>query len=153
MLLVPQVTLQQFDKWAMDFVEPISPLGKRTGARYIITVKKYLTRWAEAAPVVDCIAATTMRFLFDNIVTRFVCPKILMRNQGSHFINHTFRALTEEIQIQHKKSTPYHQQANGIVEEFNKVLNHSITKVTQTMMIGILRFQQYCGNITPHAKD
>jgi hypothetical protein len=35
--LSPQLTLQAFEKWAIDFGGPINPLGKRTGARYIIT--------------------------------------------------------------------------------------------------------------------
>ena len=41
--LVPQLTLKDFDKWVVDFVGPISPAEKRTGARYIITMADYLT--------------------------------------------------------------------------------------------------------------
>jgi hypothetical protein len=50
------MTLQEFEKWAIDFVGPINPPGKRTGARYIITVIEYLTRWDEVKLVKDCSA-------------------------------------------------------------------------------------------------
>ena len=92
MPLVPQVTLQAFDKWAIDFVGPINPPAKKSGARYIITVTEYLTRWAEAQPVKNYSAA---KFIFDNILSRFGCPRILMSDQGSHFLNKTIEALTE----------------------------------------------------------
>ena len=74
MSLVSQVTLQPFDKWAVDFVGPINPLGKRTSVRYIITTTDYLTRCEEAALVVDCTLATTSWFIFEKIVTQFGCP-------------------------------------------------------------------------------
>ena len=108
MLLVPQVTLQPFDKWVVDFVGPINPPGKETGVRYIITATNYLTRWAEAALVVDCTAATATTFIFEKIVTQFGCPRILMSDQGNHFVNRTMKVLTKELQVQHKRSTPYH---------------------------------------------
>lgn len=92
--------LDPFEKWPIDFVGPIKLRGK-TCARYIITATKYLIRWAEAQPIKDCTAATTMKFLFKNVLTRFGCPKILMIGQGTDFLNETISALTEEFGIYH----------------------------------------------------
>ena len=64
MPLKPQVTLQAFNKWAIDFVGPINPSGKHTDARYIIIATDYLTRWAEAAPVKDRNAIIAVQFIF-----------------------------------------------------------------------------------------
>jgi transposase InsO family protein len=124
--LAPQMTLQAFEKWAIDFVGPINPPGNHTGERYIITTIEYLTRWAEARAVTDCSATTTMCFIFDDIITRFGCPKILMSDQGTYFINKTVESLTEEFTVHHHKSTPYHPQE---FEAFNKILETTLTKV------------------------
>jgi transposase InsO family protein len=110
-------------------VRPINPPRKRTGARYIITSTKYLTRWEVARAVKDCSVATTTQFIFEDIITRFGCVKILMSDQGTHFINKTIESLTREFEVHHQKSTPYHPQVNGTVEAFNKILETMLTKI------------------------
>ena len=121
--------MQPFEKWTIDFVGPIQPLGKKTDAQYIITATEYLTRWVEAQPVKDYTGATTVKFIFEYVLTKFGFLKVLMRNCGTHFLNKTISALTEEFQVYHQKSTSYHSQANGMVEDFNKILENVLTKV------------------------
>jgi hypothetical protein len=89
--------LQVFDKWEIDFVGPINPPTKRSGARYIITTTEYLTRWEKAAPVKDCSVETTTQFLFEKVITRFGCPRILMSEQGTYLIKSTIKAMTEDF--------------------------------------------------------
>jgi hypothetical protein len=123
------VTLKEFKKWAIDFVGPINPLAKRTRARYIITAMKYLTRWVEATPIGYCSIETVANFLFEHVITIFGCPRVLMSDQGMHFINNTIHAMFEEFEFHHQKSTPYHPQENGTVEVFNKILENALTKI------------------------
>ena len=90
-------SIQIIDEYYVDFVGPINPPGKRTSAKYIITGTEYLTRWVEAKAVRNCDAATTAQFIFENIISRFGCLVILMSDQGTHFLNRTIEALTEEF--------------------------------------------------------
>jgi transposase InsO family protein len=129
MPLSPQLTLQAFEKWSIDFMGPINPPGNHIGARYIIPATEYLTRWEEARAVKECNATTAAQFILDDIIARFGCPKTLISNQGTHFINKTIESLTQEFEVHHQKSTPYHPQANGTVESFNNILETTLMNI------------------------
>jgi len=77
----------------------------------------------------DCIGVTAVKFLFEHVVMRFGCPKILMSDHSTHFLNERINTLMEDFQVYHQKSTPYHPQDNGMVEVFNKVLENVLIKV------------------------
>ena len=70
--------------------------------RYIIIAKEYLTRWAEVTLVKDCTVATVKKFLFENVVTRFGRPKIIVSDQGTRFVNKMIDEITTDFQIQHR---------------------------------------------------
>ena len=56
-----------FEIWAIDFMGPFPIPTKRTGARYIITAVKYVTKWAEAKLVDTCSSEIAAKFIYENI--------------------------------------------------------------------------------------
>jgi hypothetical protein len=44
-------------------------------------------------------------------------------------MRNTIKILTQEFMVQHHTSSPYHLQANGMVEASNKILEYGLTKV------------------------
>jgi hypothetical protein len=79
----------------------INPTTKRTVESYIITTKEYLTRWVKVTPVKDYNAETVGHFLFEQVITRFGFPRVLMSEQGTHFINITIHVMLEEFEVHH----------------------------------------------------
>lgn len=48
-------------------------------------------------PMKDCTIATAANFLFDYVLTRFGCPKILVSDRGMHFLNEMISTMVEEF--------------------------------------------------------
>lgn len=53
-------------------------------------------------------------------------------DEGTQFMSKMVKIITQQYQMWHKVSTPYHPQANGQVESTNKVLEVILTKTIKS---------------------
>ena len=127
MPLVPTLPIVPFERWGIDFIGEVHPSSSRQN-RWIIVATDYLTKWAEAKALRIDDAKHTAIFIFENIITRFGCPRVLVSDRGSHFINDLIVELTTIFSIKHRKTTPYHPQTNGQTERTNQTLCHILRK-------------------------
>ena len=134
MPLNPILALAPFEKWGIDFVGPINPPSKNGRYRYILVATDYATKWAEAEPTKRDDKEIVAKFLKENIFSRFGCPRELVSDRGTHFVNDVIMELTNKYKIKHRLTTPYHPRANGQTEKINGILCKIITKTVQGSM-------------------
>lgn len=60
---------------------------------------------------------------------RYGCTKIVISDQGREFVNKINENLFKKFQTEHRVSTAYHPQTNGLVERFNQTLQRSLVKL------------------------
>ena len=95
---------------------------------YILVGVDYVSKSVEA---VSCRAAehkTALKFLKENIFSRFGVPKAIISDGGSHFCNKPFENLLSKYGVKHKVATPYHPQTSGQVELANKEIKSILMK-------------------------
>eukprot|EP00253_Pinus_taeda_P035700 PITA_35700 len=89
MPLNPQVTLEPFEKWALDFVGPINPPSNQI--IYILVCTDYMTKWVEAKELIKANEEAVLTFLFEEIFVRFGLPRELVTDGGPPFNSHGFK--------------------------------------------------------------
>ena len=57
-------------------------------------------------------------------------PSVITTDQGREFRNEINRVLMDAFGIEHRLTTAYHPQANGLDERFNQTLVNTIVKFT-----------------------
>ena len=108
------------------------PFPTSFGYIYILVGVDYVSKWVEA---VSCRAAdnkTVLKFLKENIFSRFGVPKAIISYGGSHFCNKPFENLLSKYGINHKVATPYHHQTSGQVELANREIKTILMKVVNS---------------------
>ena len=121
------MALTPFQKWGMDFIGLIDPLSN--GKSYIFVCIDYLTKWVEVKAMKHSHDEKVVEFLYEEIFTHYGVPKELVIDQGAQFTSNLILALMKQYNIRHRKSNPYHPQANGQAEVTNCELENILTKI------------------------
>ena len=58
-------------------------------------------------------------------------PSVITADQGREFRNKLNSELMKAFGIDHRLTTPYHPQANGLVERYNQTLCNTLVKFAQ----------------------
>ena len=73
-----------------------------------------------------------IKFLNENIFSRFGVPKAIISDGGSHFCNKPFENLLAKYGVKHKVATPYHPHTSGQVELANREIKTILMKVVNS---------------------
>ena len=115
-----------FAQWGLDIV---GSFPKAAGnKRYLLVGTDYFAKLVEAEPLANIRDVDAKKFIWRNIVTRFVVPRTLISNNGLQFDNKTFKRYCCELGITNRYSTPAYPQGNGQAEAVNKVIVNGFKK-------------------------
>ena len=126
MPLNPILVVELFDVWVIDFM---GLFPSSFGYYYILVGVDYVSKWVEAIACKHNHHKVVMKFVNENIFTRFGVPKAIISDKGTHFCNKTFNNILARYGVKHKVATPYHSQTSGQVELANHEMNNILMKV------------------------
>ena len=125
MPLHPILIVELFDVWGIDFM---GPFPNSFGNLYILVAVDYVSKWVEASACKTNDHRVVIKFLQNNIFSRFGTPRAIISDGGKHFCNRPFDSLMKKYGITHKIATPYHPQTSGQVEISNREIKHILEK-------------------------
>ncbi|KXJ67993.1 hypothetical protein RP20_CCG006763 [Aedes albopictus] len=107
-------------------IDIVGPLPISNGRRYILTMIDRFSRWPEAVAIPDMTAETVAKTFVEVWVARFGTPSKLTSDQGRQFESQLMKELAILLGLERIHTTPYHPQANGMIECWHRPLKTAL---------------------------
>jgi hypothetical protein len=119
-----------FQQWGLDFIGEIHPPSSGQHM-WILTATDYFTKWIEAVPSRQTTDFVIIKFLENNILSHFGCPRKIINDNVAAFRSKKLIYLCNQHHIGLGHSTTYYPRGNGLAESSNKTLVNIIKKTLQ----------------------
>ena len=90
------------------------------GNEYILLTINYVSKWVNAISNRTTEVRVIVKFLMENIFSRYGMPRAIISDQGTHFDNHSFDELLKKYSIIYRLTNFYHPQTSGHVKVSNR---------------------------------
>ena len=111
-------------RWSLDFAGPL--LTTRSRKRYCLVIIEHFSKWCELAALPSKHSGKVAE-IFLGIMTRFgACAEVLTDN-GSEFMGE-FDALCQRLLLDHRTTSRYHPQSNGLTERLVRTIKEGVTR-------------------------
>lgn len=122
-LVVTSLSEKPFDKLYFDVVGPLPPSGDE-GYKYILSMCDCLSRFVVFRPMCDYTAETTARGMFEEIICKFLIPKVIVTDNGTNFVSQMMAKICKMLGVKQIRTTPYHPQSNVVERQHRSLGNY-----------------------------
>lgn len=114
-----------FSRIGIDLLGPFPKSSN--GSVYAVICVEYSTRFGAAGALPDKRSETVAAWMAQYIGTHSV-PKIIMSDRGTEFTGEAFQALCEGCLVDHRLSSAFTPNVNGLVEKFNDTVGRALRR-------------------------
>jgi hypothetical protein len=114
-------TTHSYEPFERINIDTIGPIAKKDmyGNEFILCIRDTFSRFTVLYPMksteAKCVAHNLLLF-----IGTFGCPKQILSDNGSEFVNNLIEELCKLIEVEHIKTIAYSKEENSIVERGNK---------------------------------
>ena len=104
----------------------VGPLPQSNGYSYMLTVIDRYTRYLSAIPMKDATTLSVIEAFMHGYISHFGVPNVLTTDRAAQFESALFSQLLQFLGCQRNRTTSYHPQSNGLVENAHRRLKAAL---------------------------
>jgi hypothetical protein len=130
LLLKPIFVEAPFQQWGFDFIGEVHAPSSGQH-KWILAATNYFTKWIEVVPCKKDTNSVIIKFLENNILSHFGCPRKIITNNETTFRSKNLIEFCSKYHITLGHSTTYYPHENGLAKSSDKFLVNIIKNMLQ----------------------